>query len=139
MKEMIKVFSISVLLIMAVSCAATMATLPEKYSLDNDLEAIDQISTFRVSSWEQVDHQSIILRANWNDYYLLVLHRPIDRMISGLSIGISSTVSSIRPGFDRIIVNDTPFTEYYFIDKIYRLKGKEQAEEIKERLREKRD
>ena len=136
MKVMIKVFSIFVLLIMAVSCAATMATLPEKYSLDNDLEAIDQISTFKVSSWDQVDRQSIILKANVSDYYLLVLRRPIDRMISGLSIGISSTVSSIRPGFDRIIVNDTPFTEYYFIDKIYKLKGREHANEIKERLRE---
>jgi hypothetical protein len=135
MNEMIKGFSISVLIIMAVSCAATTTTLPEKYNLDNDLEAIDQIFTFKVSSWEQVDHQSIILRANLNDYYLLILHRPIDRMISGLSIGVSSTVSTIRSGFDRIIVNDTPFTEYYFIDKIYKLKGKEQAKEIKERLR----
>ena len=135
MKVMVKMFSISVLLIVAVSCATTMGALPKKYDLDNDLEAIDRISTFNVSSWEQVDNQSIILRADWNDYYLLVLRRPIGRMVSGLSIGISSTVSSITSGFDRIIVTDTPFTEYYVIDKIYKLKGKEQAKGIKERLR----
>jgi len=139
MKVMIKVFSIFVLLIMAVSCATTPSTLTEKYNLDNDLEAINKINIPKVSSWEQVDNQSIILRTNWNDYYLLVLRRPINRMVSGLSIGISSTAFSITSGYDRIFVNDTPFTEYYVIDKIYKLKGKEQAEEIKERLRKKRD
>ena len=139
MNVIIKVFSISLLLIMAVSCATTMGPTPKKYNLDNDLEAIDQISSFRVSSWDQVDNQSIILKADWNDYYLLVLHRPLDRRVSGLSIGISSNVSSITAGFDRVIVKDTPFTEYYVIDKIYKLKGKEQAEEIKERLRKETD
>ena len=138
MKVMIKVFSVFVFLVMAVSCATTPGTLTEKYNLDNDLEAIDRITAHRVSSWEQVDNQSIILRANWNDYYLLVLRQPINRMVSGLSIGISSTVY-ITSGYDRIVVNDTPFTEYYVIDKIYKLKGKEQAEEIKERLRKEID
>jgi len=134
MKTMIKVFSISVLLIMAVSCATTMGPLPEKYKLDDDLETIDSIFTFKVSSWEQVDNQSIILRADWNDYYLLILRRPINRMVSGLSIGISGTGSSIVSGFDKIVVKDTPFTEYYTIEKIYKLKGKDHVKEIKEQL-----
>ena len=64
MNMMIKVFSISVLLIMVVSCATTMNTLPRKYNLGNDLETIDQISDIKVSSFEQLDNQSIILRVN---------------------------------------------------------------------------
>ena len=38
-------------------------------------------------------------------------------------------------GFDRIIVKDLAGTQYYVIDKIYKLEGKEQAKGIKERLR----
>ena len=135
MKAMIKVFSVFVLLILVVSCATTPNTLPDKYNLDNELEAVKQITTFTISSWEEVDIQSVILRANVSDYYLLVLRRPMDTRISGLSIGISSTVSSIKPGFDRIIVKDLAGTQYYVIEKIYKLDGKQQAKEIKERLR----
>jgi hypothetical protein len=139
MKVMKNVLSISVILVMVASCATTMGTLPEKYNLDNELESVDQITSFRVSSWDQADKQTIILKADWNDYFLLVLDQPMDRMVSGLSIGISSNVLSITPGFDRIIIKDSPFTEYYVIEKIYKLKGKEQAEKIKERLREQID
>lgn len=135
MKVMIKVFSVSVLLILVVSCATTPNALPEKYNLDNELESVKQITTFTVSSWEEVDIQSIILRANVSDYYLLVLRRPMPTRISGLSIGISSSVSSIKPGFDRIFVKDLAGRQEYVIEKIYKLKGKEQAKEIKERLR----
>ena len=136
MKMIARVFSIFVLLIMAVSCATTPRAIPEKYNLDNELEAVDRIYTPSVSSWEEVDIQSVILRANVSDYYLIVLSRPMYTRITTLHIGISSTVSSITPGFDRIFVEDTMGTDYYFIEKIYKLKGKEQAKEIRERLRE---
>ena len=134
MKLIIKVSSILVLLIMVVSCATTPRALPEKYNLDDELEAVDQIYTFSVSSWEEVDIQSVILRANVSDYYLLVLRRPMDTRITTLSIGISNAVSSITPGFDRIYVKDLAGTQHYVIEKIYKLEGKEQAKEIKERL-----
>ena len=135
MKVMIKVFSVFALLLMVVSCATTPNALPEKYNLDNELEVIKQINTFRVSSWEEVDIQSVILRANVSDYYLLVLRRPMHTRISGLSIGISSSISSIKPGFDRIFLKDLAGKQEYVIEKIYRLEGREQAKEIKERLR----
>ena len=135
MKVMIKVFFTLVLLIMVVSCATTPRTLPEKYNLDNELEAVNKISTFKVSRWEEVDNQSVILRVNYNDYYLLVLRRPIYAMTSRHRIGISSTVSTITSGVDRIHVRDNTGTQYYDIEKIYKLEGKEQKEDIKERLR----
>ena len=135
MKVMTKVFSVFVLLIMVVSCATTPSALPEKYNLDNELEAVDRIYTFSVSSWEEVDIQSVILRANVSDYYLLVLRRPMYTRITTLSIGVSSTVSSSTPGFDRIFVKDAVGKQSYVIGKIYKLMGREQAKEIKERLR----
>jgi hypothetical protein len=135
MKEIMRVFFVLALLIMVASCATTRGALPVKYNLDNELEEVKQIYTFTLSSWEEVDIQSVILRANVSDYYLLVLDRPMDTRITGLTIGISSTVSSITRGFDKIYVEHSSGRQYYVIEKIYKLKGKEQAKEIKERLR----
>ncbi|MFC1493763.1 DUF6491 family protein [Thermodesulfobacteriota bacterium] len=137
MKKIIEVSSIFVLLIMAVSCASTPGVIPAKYNLDNSLEAVDRISTFKVSSWEQVDRQSIILKVNYNDYYLLVLRRPIISGYPNLRIGVERTIFSITAGFDRIVVLELGAPDYYVIDKIYKLKDKEQAKEIKEKLTKK--
>ena len=135
MKVMIKLFSIFVFFIMVVSCAITPRVLPEKYNLDNDLEAVEQISTFKEITWKKVDKQSIILRVDWKEYYLLVLRRPIFSMSFIHTLGIDSANHSITSGYDRIIVNDSTGTWYYVIDKIYKFRDWEQAEEIKERLR----
>ena len=135
MKVMIKLFSIFVFFIMVVSCAITPRVLPEKYNLDNDLEAVEQISTFKEITWKKVDKQSIILRVDWKEYYLLVLRRPIFSMSFIHTLSIDSTSHNITSGYDRIIVNDSTGTWYYVIDKIYKLRDWEQAEEIKERLR----
>ncbi len=136
MKRIIKASSIFLLFIMVVSCATTPYVIPEKYNLDNEFEAVDRIYAPSISSWKKVDNHSIILRAKLTDYYLLVLSRPMYTRITGLSIGISSTGSNISPGFDRIFVGNPAGTDDYFIEKIYKLKGKEQAREIRERLRE---
>jgi len=124
-----------IIVFLAPACATTPRALPEKYNLDNYLEAVDQIFTLKAPRWEKVDNQSIILEVNWNDYYLLVLRRPIDMKYSNPKIGIDRTVNSITSGHDRIFVEDSPGSQYYVIDKIYKLKGKEQKKEIKERLR----
>ena len=133
MKVMIKVASIFILFIMVVSCATTVWVLPEKYNLDDELEAVDQISSFRQPDWEEVDNQSVILKLSLKDYYLLVLRRPINTMIP-ITIGISSTISTITAGFDQIVVTESGVVQYYTIEKIYKLKGREQADEIKERF-----
>lgn len=172
MKVMIRVSSIFVLLIMAVSCATTPRALPEKYNLDDYLEAVDQISTSRVSGWEEVDNQSFVLRTTFKairtDYYLIVLRRPLDVKYSNVALGIENTASKdkelstqeivgsrttarnypgsdfkqapsniagIAAGYDRMVVSGPAGTDYYVIDKIYKLKGREQIEEIKVWLR----
>ena len=167
MKLTIKVTFIFVLFIMVVSCATTPRFLPEKYNFDNNLEAVKHISSVRRPIYEQVDNQSIILRVNRNDYYLLVLRRPID--FTAITLSITNTASrdkavsaeqkigpkrddptgiegyfsttpqkivGISSGSDMIVAYDnTDSQSFYVIEKIYKLKGKEQAEEIKEWLR----
>jgi hypothetical protein len=135
MKTMIKMFSGLVFLVMIASCATTHLAVPEKYNLGNELEEVKEITKYTVTSWETVDTQSIILRANVNDYYLLVLDRPLIGLITSERIGVSSTVTSIKAGYDKIYVKDDTGTNYYTIDRIYKLKGRDQAKEIKERFR----
>ena len=137
MTNMAKVSSIFVFIIIAASCATAPIGLPEKYNLDYFLEPVDQVSTFKSKSWDQVDKQSIILKVNWDDYYLLILRRPIETRIPSLTIGISGTGSTIAAGHDMVVVDDSEVKKYYGIEKIYKLKGKEQVEEIKSQLREK--
>jgi hypothetical protein len=136
MKIMIKSSSVIVFLIMVVSCATTPHTIPEKYNLDNELEEVDRIYAPSISSWKKVDNQSVILRANVTDYYLLVLSRPMYTMVTDLSIRVSSTSSNITPGFDRVFVGNPAGIDDYIIEKIYKIEGNEQAREIRERLRE---
>jgi len=169
MKEMIKVSSFFVFFIMASSCAIIPRDLPEKYNFDNYLEAVDHISSVQNPNYvyEQVDNQSIILRVNRNDYYLLVLRRPIDftaRMLditnrasrdkavsaeqkiglkrddktgaTGYFNTVPQKIANSSSGFDMIVAYDyTGSQSSYVIEKIYKLKGKEQAEEIKGWLR----
>jgi hypothetical protein len=134
MKKMIKASFIFLFFIMLLPGTATPDTLPEKYNLDDDLEAIQQISTFEIRYWEKVDNQSIIIRANWKDYYLFVLRRPIDSMFFIHTIAIDSMGPTIISGDSRIVMNDGTVTQYFVIDKIYRIKDWDQVEEIKKRL-----
>ena len=86
MNVKIKVSTIFVLFIMVVSCATTpstlseksgtlskkSSTLPAKYHLDDYLKPVNQIPPVKKSKFEEVDDQSIILRADRRTYYLLV-------------------------------------------------------------------
>lgn len=168
MKAIMKVTPIFALFILVVSCATTPHILPEKYNLDDSLKAVRQISVFKISDYENVDNQSIILETDRNNYYLLVLSKPIEIKYSNLSLDISSTVSkdreistqtrlgakatskgvpstefrqgpskivTIASGYDKIAVQDDVAKELFVIAKIYKLNGREQAEEFKKRLR----
>ena len=112
-------------------------TIPEKYNLDNELKALDRITLFDIKSFENIDRQSLILRTNYSDYYLLVLRRPRIEVSYGKTY-FDYQGSTIIAGYDRVIMN-YPDTQYYTIDKIYELKGRKQVTEIKERLRDGQD
>jgi hypothetical protein len=134
MKEMLKILCVFSFFIMSSACATTQQGLPAKYDLGKELKEIDRINTFQLSSWQEIDKQSIILETDFHKYYLLILRNPITGMIPSLTIGISSTISSITAGFDRIFINDNGFTQYYVIDKIFELRDRKQANEIKKQL-----
>ncbi len=135
MKQINNTFFITFLLSIVLSCATIPSVLHEKYKLDNELEPVEQINELRISGWDQVDNQSVILNANMDEYYLLILFRPLENMAPNLTIGISSSVSSIRAGYDRIYVKGlSTGVQDYLIKKIYRLNGAKQVEEIKDRL-----
>jgi beta-lactamase regulating signal transducer with metallopeptidase domain/tetratricopeptide (TPR) repeat protein len=112
------------------------STLPDKYDLDDELEAVDQIFSVEGPRVHQVDNQSVILRVNRRDYYLLVLRRPFEMMYSNPNIGLAREAPTVTAGVDRVFVTPSDSTTGYVIEKIYKLKGREQAEEIKERFRE---
>ncbi|MBN1907374.1 MAG: hypothetical protein JW927_20010 [Deltaproteobacteria bacterium] len=136
MKRAIKAFSFFVLFIvifLSISCATTLPPVPEKYNFDNKLEKVDRIVTFREPTWEELDAQSIILRVALNDYYLLILERPIST--NHFDIGIPGTGSTISAGYDRVVVIENTVPLYYKIDRIYRLKDKKQKEEIRALLK----
>ena len=136
MKVIIERLSILALFFMVVSCATIPGALPEKYNLGSDLEEVDRISAFKDVEYKPVDNQSIMLTINWTDYYLLVLRRPIDPMYSNSQIRLSRTTPNITSGIDRVFVGPSGDPGGYVIERIFKLKGKEQAKEIKERLQE---
>jgi hypothetical protein len=119
---------------MLAACATSPITLAEKYNLDGELEEASEIYKFRLMSWETIDNQSLIVQTGPNEYYLIVLRRPSPNLVFSESIAISDTGNMVRPGYDRVIVEEAARLEPYVIEKIYKLKDREQANEIKEKL-----
>ena len=133
-----KILSIIVLLVTAVSCAATSPTaLPEKYNLDNDLQSVKSISAARVSNWVQIDNQSFIFAANGSKFYLAVLDKPLESGIAYDKIGLVDRSLSVTAGYNKIFIKNDSGRRYYTIAKLYELTGKEQAKKIKRLLGEK--
>jgi len=117
------------------SCAAGLLPLPEKYSLDGQLEPVTKIYKYGLIEWEKVDQQSLILRTGPSDYYLLVLKTPSYELLFTNSIRLSSTVSMIRAGMDQVIIYGAGDIKVsYTIERIYRIKGNKQMLAIKKQL-----
>lgn len=133
MKTVIKMLSIVALLVTAISCAPTTASigLPDKYNLDDNLKAVNRISGIGASSWRQADDQSVMITANGR-YYLLVLNKPLEAMDD--KIGFRGDLTNIRAGYSGIYVGVSSDRRYYDIEKIYELEGVDQAKEIKKQL-----
>lgn len=115
-------------LIIVSACSGVPIKIPEKYSLDNQLENVSKISDFHLNSWESVDNQSVILETGINSYYLIILNMPDNRLPFSDTIKITNANGMIRPGYDNI--------NGYTIYNIYKFKDYEQAKTIKAQLRE---
>ena len=119
---------------MVAACATTPANMA-KYDFGDELTEATAISNFRIKSWESIDYQSLIIITNINDYYLLILQRPTRSLPFSEDIGITITADRARPGYNNIVVADSAGVESYIIQKMYKLKGRDQAREIKKRLK----
>jgi hypothetical protein len=139
MKAIIKLKGIFLISLLTMACATAPFKVPDKYNFDNQLKEATDISSFRIDSWQSIDNQSLIIRTNVNDYYLLILDRHSFALPFSESIGITLAVDRVKSGFDRIIVTDSAGTESYLIHKIYKLSGREQATEIKKQIRSQRE
>jgi hypothetical protein len=135
MKAITKLAFIFTISLLTMACATMPANRAERYNFDDELVKVDQIYKFRLKSWEKVDNQSLIVRADVNDYYLFVLYRPSPSLVFSEKIGIPDSVDHIKPGYDNVVVEDSGGRESFIIQKIYKLKDREQAMEIKKRLK----
>jgi hypothetical protein len=136
MKMMMKLFAIVALLAMTASCVTTKApvALPEKYNLNNELKEVRSITAQNIANWEQVDKQALIFTANGNDVFLAILDRPLETDIAKQVIGIVNQSTTISAGIDKFFIRAAKGRQYYVMEKIYVLNGREQAKEIKDRL-----
>lgn len=135
MKAITKLIGILLVSLLAMACATGPFKVEDKYNFDNELKETTDIYSFRIDSWQSIDYQSLIIKTNIKDYYLLILNRPAFELPFSERIGITLTADRLKSGFDQIVVADFSGTESYFIHKIYKLKDREQATEIKKRLK----
>ena len=84
-------------------------------------QTVDRIlSAHMIDDWSMLDKRRVVLHWSPNHHYIVHLKKSCDRLsASGLhyAIGVSSTHKTIRPGFDRIVVDGTWCT----IDSIERV------------------
>lgn len=134
MKKIIKYAGLVLISLVFTACATTNFKVADKYNLDNELKEAE-ISSNRIDSWESIDLQSLIINTDINNYYLVILDRPAMSLPSSESIGYTVSVNSVKKGLDNIVVKDSSGSESYIIHKIYKLDSREQANEIKNRLK----
>jgi hypothetical protein len=89
----------------AYTCFAASAGVPEKYNLDNQLEKVTEISKYNFMSWDTVDKQSFVLQTSPNDYYLIILSTPSDKIMFTETIKIADTNAMVKPGYNRQLHN----------------------------------
>ena len=116
------------------ACATAPTETSGKYDLKDQLEPVSEIFKYNLMGWETVDRQSFILQTSPSQYYLIVLLRPSEHLMFSESIGISHTGDLVKPGYDRVTVFSSSFTDTYVIDKIFKLKNREEVKTIKAQL-----
>ncbi len=135
MKTLPKILIVIIYMLAMAACAAGTIQIPEKYSLDRQLQQITSIYKYGITDWEEIDNQSLILEKGPGDYYLLVLKIPAPELPFRTRIKLSSTGDMIRAGMDDVIFfNGAHMRQSYPIDRIYRINGTEQMRAIRDQL-----
>jgi hypothetical protein len=88
-----------------------------------------------------VDNQSLIIQTSPGTYYLLVLSVPSSGLPMEMNrIRITNSGSTIREGVDSVIVStDSHMRDKVPIERIYKLKDREQMKAIKKELQGEKD
>jgi hypothetical protein len=135
MKRYIKFFFMFILSLSLLACAAGNIQIPEKYSLDGQLEQVSGIYKYTIMTWEKIDKQSLILQTSPSTYYLLVLKIPSPELLFRNRIILSSMGDMIRAGLDDVILyGGGHIRASYPIDRIYWIRGTEQMRAIRDSL-----
>ena len=64
MKAIIKLFCILLVSLFAIACATIPVKMADKYNFDYIFPQVEELRDFRIDSWNEIDNQSLILRAN---------------------------------------------------------------------------
>ena len=114
-----------VLLILA-GCATTNMSLSERseaydqFIVDEELEALDRITTFRFNGWASLSNEHLIVRTGVNRNYLLTLRNNCSELYYSQAIVINQTGRILQTKFDSISVpGDFPLR--CFIKSIYKI------------------
>ena len=132
----IKLIAILCILFFIISaCATAPGKNAEKYNLDDQLELVSEITRYNLMSWETIDTRSFILQTSPAQFYLMVLTYPAYDLPFAESISISHTGVTVKSGYDKVTVFGSTKNDSYVIDKIYKLKDREEASAIKAQLK----
>jgi hypothetical protein len=114
------------------ACASTgKIQLPEKYVLGNKFQQVDEIYRTRIMSWYDIDKQSLFIQTAPSEYYLIVLMVPSYDLPFRNRIRITHSGSEIKAHLDSVIVYSGAHTKQsYPIDRMYKIKGQEQMNEV---------
>jgi hypothetical protein len=105
-----------------------------KESFEDANAVIARRDTFKLyeskQDWIKVDLQSLILRNGPNEFYLLVLQRPADNLMTVDTISIVNMLNIIRAKKDLVEVAG----QNYVIDRIYKIEGSDKMLAIKNQI-----
>jgi hypothetical protein len=118
------------------SAPAAGIQIPAKYDLGTQLEEVKSFWRTRINDWEAVDNQSLIIQTSPGTYYLLVLSVPSQSLPMEMNkIRITNSGSTIKEGLDSVIVpTGGHMRDKVPIERIYKLKDKEQMAAIRQQL-----
>ncbi len=107
------------------------AKIKDKYNFDNELKQAKGVVNAKILNWDTIDPQSLIIRTDANDYYLVILDQPAPSLPFKDHVDMQLRIEKAMPGSDDLIITDAMHMELYPVCRIYSLRNLEQANKIK--------
>jgi hypothetical protein len=128
------VFTLSTFLLFG--CSTTPLVIDDKYRF-SEFETVDSITSHRISGWQSIDSQSLIVETSPSTWYLLVLMHKVRDLNFSEAITLSATGTQIQAKFDCVQVESTRCLASTAapIDTIYKLNDRSSVQYVKNRIR----